>query len=724
MKPIRLRDRLRSRAAALFLLGGVAIAPLAAVTISAHAAGPALRSVSTNTFSGSSLSAAAPAGESAGDVLIAAIQANTSGAITAPSGWTLVGSTTTGSDVTASFVKVAGSNEPSSYSWTASLPANGSIAILDYTGIDTTSPVNGWAGNSGSGTAVAPSVATTATTISVILVSWDSNSLSLLPNTPQGFTQRWWLHSFDWTYGADNLTQVAAGSQPAQGVTTTPGDLLGATFTAQQLALTVAGPAPTPTPTPPPTPPPTPTPTPTPSPTPPGTNAIQTENANPGDPDWYNFSSSSDPTAMNGYGSQISVNHGSSIDFYVTTTAPSFTMKVYRAGWYGGVGGRLMADLGTFPGVNQPQARPDPNLGQVVEQWAKTTTLNVPASWTTGVYLVKLTSSVGNSSFIFFVVRDDGGHEKYVFKTSTNTYQAYNTYGGTSLYNNNTNKTIYSAPHAMKVSYDRPYDSGDGAGHFLWWEYPMLRWLEKNGYDMTYITDVDLDTNVNPLTNHKAFLSVGHDEYWSLGERTNVENAINAGVNAAFFSGNVMYWQVRFENSDRMMVGYKDYAYCPGYSCPPGPDPMVGVNNAVVTTNWRSDPVDRPENAVVGEMFGGEVNNANYIVKNASHWVYAGTGFSEGQAITGIVGYEYDHYVNNGLTPAGYTMLSQSPVVNSENNQADVANSGIYTAASGARVFDAGTIQWSEGLDDFGGTTFVNPGIQRATANILANFGS
>jgi hypothetical protein len=151
---------------------------------------------------------------------------------------------------------------------------------------------------------------------------------------------------------------------------------------------------------------------------------------------------------------------------------------------------------------------------------------------------------------------------------------------------------------------------------------------------------------------------------------------------------------------------------------------MVGVNNSVVTTWWRADPVNMPENALVGEMFGGEVNNANYIVQNASNWVYAGTGFTNGQAIPGIVGYEYDHVVNNGLTPSGFTMLSQSPVVNSETGLNDVANSGIYTAASGARVFDAGTIQWSYGLDNYGGTTFVNAGIQKTTANILANLGS
>ena len=267
-------------------------------------------------------------------------------------------------------------------------------------------------------------------------------------------------------------------------------------------------------------------------------------------------------------------------------------------------------------------------------------------------------------------------------------------------------------------------EATDRAGRFLWWEYPMVRWLEKNGYDMTYITDVDTDSNVNPLTNHKAFLDVGHDEYWSMGMRNNVSHAINAGVNVAFFSGNESYWQIRFEPNaagvpDRVEVGYKDYAEC---QCAPGPDPMWNANNSVVTTLWRDPVVNMSENAMMGVMFGGEVNNANYVVTNSSSWVYAGTGFTNGTVVPGIVGYEYDHVVNNGLTPSGFVSLSNSPVTNSETNQPDVANSGIYTASSGARVFAAGTIQWSYGLDGYGGTTYVNAGVQKTTANILANF--
>src|SRR5689334_8131302 len=123
-------------------------------------------------------------------------------------------------------------------------------------------------------------------------------------------------------------------------------------------------------------------------------NPIQIENQKPGTPGWDDFASSSQQDLINGFASQISVNHGDPIDFYVTTTAPSFTINIFRMGWYGGVGARLVASLGSFPGVHQAIPSPDPVTGMVsCDNWQKTTTFNVPSDWVTGVYLAKLTSS-------------------------------------------------------------------------------------------------------------------------------------------------------------------------------------------------------------------------------------------------------------------------------------------------------------------------------------------
>jgi hypothetical protein len=457
-------------------------------------------------------------------------------------------------------------------------------------------------------------------------------------------------------------------------------------------------------------------------------NPIQQENSLPGTPGWNDFAADLQPDTISGFGSKISINHGDSLDFYVTTTAPSFTIDIFRTGYYQGIGARLITSLGSFPGLHQAIPQPDPVTGMIAcTNWTKATTLQIPSTWVTGVYLAKLTTSTGNSSFIFFVVRNDGGHEDLVFQTSVTTYQAYNTWGGTSLYNNLTNGSVFSPPHATKVSFDRPFNPGDsnGAGHYFFYEYKFVYWLESQGYDVTYTTNIDTDSNVNPLTNHKGFLSVGHDEYWSRAARTNVQNAINAGVNVAFFSANTMYWQIRFESNSkgtpyRVEVGYKDFATD---TTPPGPDPQWNVNNSIVTTLWRDPVVNQPENGIIGVMYEQQVDaNYDYVVQNASSWVYANTGFVNGSTVHGIVGYEYDKVYNNGFSPAGLTVLSNSPVHGCCGGFSSFANSTLYTAPSGARVFASGTIQWSWGLANVQGNTFADPRIQQTTANILNNF--
>jgi hypothetical protein len=283
---------------------------------------------------------------------------------------------------------------------------------------------------------------------------------------------------------------------------------------------------------------------------------------------------------------------------------------------------------------------------------------------------------------------------------------------------------VWPYPHALKVSFDRPFLNGNGTGDFLRWEYPFIRWLEKNGYDAAYTTDTDTGVDATAITSHKTLLVVGHDEYWSQGQRQNIDNAIAAGVNVAFFSGNEAWWQVRYEpnaagQANRVMDGYKDFADC---SCDGGPDPEYGVNNTLLTTHFRDPLVGEPENAMMGEMFGGEAVNAPYIVSDASSWVFAGTGWTNGTSVPGIVGYEYDHFARDSATPVGTTMLSNTPVINTETGQPDTANSTIYTAPGGGTVFAAGTIQWSWGLDGFYSSGAVNSGIQQVTNNILQNF--
>ena len=271
---------------------------------------------------------------------------------------------------------------------------------------------------------------------------------------------------------------------------------------------------------------------------------------------------------------------------------------------------------------------------------------------------------------------------------------------------------------AYKVSFDRPY-SGDGAGQFFWWEIQFVRWAERLGYDLTYTTDIDTHENGRALLNSKAFLAVGHDEYWSAQMFNAAEAARDAGVNLAFLGSNEVFWQVRFEPSssgvpDRVMVCYKDASL----------DPVQGP---LTTVNFRSAPVNRPEQTLVGIQYTSSGNwgqNVGYVVQNSSNWAYAGSGVNDGDSIPGMVGYEMDRLWSNYPGPAtsNQTLLSRSPYVSTE-GVADYANSSIYQAPSGAWVFAAGTTVWNLGLDSFN-STLADPRIQQTMANIMNAFTS
>jgi hypothetical protein len=450
-------------------------------------------------------------------------------------------------------------------------------------------------------------------------------------------------------------------------------------------------------------------------------NAIQTENALPGTNLWELGKIATDTgMEIKGYASATSVNKGGSVDLFISVNPPqTYTIDVYRIGWYAGEGSRaVLPTIGPLDGITQSIPAPDASTGMVECRWAKSFTLALPADLVSGIYLIKLTNADGFDNYIHLVVRDDAGNADLLFQSSVTTYQAYNPFGGKSLYSFSSTDSI----PAVKVSFDRPY-ADNGCGDFLYWELGMVRFLEMNGYNISYCTNLDVQTTPGLFAGHKGFLSVGHDEYWTKQMFDNVLAARNAGTNLAFFSANTIYWQVRFENSsrgvaNRVMVGYKD-----SYTS----DPMYGVNNSLVTNLFR-DPTtaNRPENQLIGVMFDSYYNwdqGYAYKVRNSTHWVYAGTSFTNTSSVRGLVGYEWDSQFNNGVSPAGATILSASPVTD-VSNTTSTANSTIYQATSGAWVFSAGSIYWTFGCDfnSYQTRSLVNAGIRKATQNILNTF--
>ncbi|MEO8289285.1 MAG: N,N-dimethylformamidase beta subunit family domain-containing protein, partial [Chloroflexota bacterium] len=475
-------------------------------------------------------------------------------------------------------------------------------------------------------------------------------------------------------------------------------------------------------------------------------NGIVAENCLAGNPpsEW-DISGDGDQT-IQGFATDISVDKGQAVSFKVATNASAYRFDIYRMGYYGGMGARKVATI--LPSAALPQSQPG-CLNEVATglidcgNWDVSGSWSVPVTATSGIYFAKVVrNDTGGASHIVFVVRDDSSHSDMLFQTSDTTWQAYNQYGGNSLY------TGSPAGRAYKVSYNRPFTTRRTSDEDWLFnsEYPMVRFLEANGYDVSYFTGVDTDRLGSLLLNHKTYLSVGHDEYWSGGQRANVETARNAGVNLAFFSGNEMFWKTRWEDSTdgsntpyRTLVSYKE-THANSVIDPADPPTWTGT--------WRdprfSPPADggRPENALTGQLF--MVNCCSYAMT-----VPAADGkmrFWRNTAIAnlpangsftlpdGTLGYEWDEDFDNGARPAGMVRLSSSTIngVQYLQDYGSTYSSGtanhhmtLYKHSSGALVFGAGTVQWPWGLDSNHdrGNNAPDASMQQATVNLFADMG-
>lgn len=447
--------------------------------------------------------------------------------------------------------------------------------------------------------------------------------------------------------------------------------------------------------------------------TPPLPNPIFVENAQPGDA--WEIARAGRPGELEGYAGQVSVQHGDSIELHARADAPhTLTWDVFRMGYYGGAGARRLANGG--PVQVGPQATPaaDPGTGRVECAWPTTFRVQTQTGWTSGIYLVRLTRDDGIQHHVIVVVRADERKGAAVVQASVTTWQAYNDWGGESLY---TTSTGQPGGFAKEVSFERPYSDQFGTGEFLYYEFFFVLWAESRGYDLTYVTNVDLDRDPSLLDGQKLYLSVGHDEYWSLGERSAVEKAISRGVNVAFLSADNLEWQIRLEGSATGAVRRTEVCHKGMAS-----DPLSGT--PLETTHWRSAALGRPENELIGVMYDSyQKQSFPFVAANTSHWVYAGTGVKDGDALAPIVGYEFDRVFDNGRTPPNLVVLARSPVVGFDGTPG-VHNASIYTASSGAWVFAAGTIEWSWGLaGGLGPHSLADRAVQRMTANLFERAG-
>jgi hypothetical protein len=364
--------------------------------------------------------------------------------------------------------------------------------------------------------------------------------------------------------------------------------------------------------------------------------------------------------------------------------------------------------------VDSPDNPPDAYAAGC--RWPASYTLTVPPTWPSGIYVATLTNDHDTSvtTEVAFAVKARTPSSTMLWPLMFNTAQAYNSWGGKSLYPSNSSGGCRS----VRVSFDRPYD--DSRPHALsGWEAAFVEWLDAKGIDVDVCASADL-ADPSSVAGYRLLLSVGHDEYWSKEMRDTVEGFIASGGNFAFFSGNPCWWQARLEDNNRTLVCYKwagpaDPAHCNV------PDPETDPSR--VTVNWKDPPVNRPENVMTGvshpsgSYWNGDQDNlpaVPYRVLNADPRVFAGTGLAAGDTFgqdDKILGLETDapDVTDEGGvpvptfsdgTPTDFLILAFADLRDWPSRLADSqggwATMGLFQR--NGTVFTAATENWALGL--------------------------
>jgi hypothetical protein len=438
-------------------------------------------------------------------------------------------------------------------------------------------------------------------------------------------------------------------------------------------------------------------------------NPVQVENTRPGTRQWR--IRLTPQHALEGYASEVSVAPGQALHLHVSTALRlRYRVRVFRIGWYDGNGGRLMpcATCRVHRASSELIPHPDQKTGLLRLAWPVTDVVRIGRSWVSGYYIAELVVRsgplAGRGSWVPFVVRELRSRRSAILvQAAVNTWQAYNTWGGRSLYWNHTgigdNRVSFNRPYTMSGA---PPEGGPGANLPSAWEFPLARFLERYGYDVSYTTDVDTDRNPAELLRHRLVMTAGHDEYWTKTMRDAFEAARAGGVNLAFMGANTGYWQMRYENGRRTIVEYRTA------------DQDPETDPALKTITFRE--LGRPECKLLGVQWG-EIGNADYTAVGAGiapkdPW-FVGTGLTRSDLLPDLVGYEYDTLFTNCEQPGTTILFEARP-----RNHLD-ADAVRYTAPSGSVVFSSGSIRFATRLDDITGRG--DPRLQRFLRNALVS---
>jgi hypothetical protein len=418
---------------------------------------------------------------------------------------------------------------------------------------------------------------------------------------------------------------------------------------------------------------------------------------------------------IEGYTSIVSARPGDPVALRVSTRARRFHVEAYRFGWYGG--GRKARLVWQSDPVRGRRQR-DPTFASyatrtIVALWRRSLLLPTE-SWPEGAYVLKLVTAAGFEAHVPFFIRSATSRGKVALVAPVTTWQAYNDWGGYSLYEGRAGDR-----RAWAVSFDRPYPA-PGAGQMMFGVRPVVVRAERLGIPLAYMTNVDLAADSEILEGARGYVSMGHDEYWTLSMRRRVLDARDRGTNLTFLGANTMYWQIRLKGRAsrprRVVVGYRSDNHL---------DPMRTVRPALATARFRDQPVRQPENSLVGTQYECFPVDAPYRVMTPRWWGFAGTRVRRGSEFLHLVGIEADRVYPVASTPRPLQILSDTSY--SCQGVRTSAQSVYYTMPSGAGVFTAGTLRWTGALGGICGHTCALSRrtvrfVRRVTDNVLREF--
>ena len=381
-----------------------------------------------------------------------------------------------------------------------------------------------------------------------------------------------------------------------------------------------------------------------------------------------------------GFLSPNSVLPGEQVRAFVTCPHGSFKLTAYRMGYYGGLGAQTYWSSKSLPCVRQSSQRIDPKTHLSESHWQEST--QIPTEGLVpGFYLLKIFSSMGHEAFMPLVIRQRDARGRVVFVIPMMTSLAYNTWHGASAYRG---KAGFQ-DRARVFSFDRPNNWGYGSGKYLNYVHPLLITAERLGLNVDYVTDVDVATIPNLLQGARAYVSAGHDEYWTDGERTAVEKARAHGTNLLFFGANVAYWQTRLTASplgaNREMILYKSATEDPNKTNP--------------TIRFRDS--NRPESALTGQNYNCFPAFGNFTVNALHSFIFQGTHVTAGEKFSGVIGPEVDHVVTPNRFVGQIQIVAKSLVTCGGAGKELTSSNMVYgVSPSGAGTISVGTMRWVE----------------------------